>query len=404
MPRAGPRSCRPVAAVLDPDRFFDPDPAVRRVARELYEETRGLPIVSPHGHVDPGILARDEPFAEPAALIVQPDHYILRLLYARGVPLETLGVPRRDGAPVETDPCKVWQRFADHYYLFRGTPTGAWLDYELHEVFRVASPDWPAELEKLGREHGAPLVDYAEFLDALKDRRTFFKSMGATATDHAVLEPYTTWLSPNEADVLYQQARQGDVTPADERRFVGHLLMEMARLSLEDGLVMQIHAGALRDHNRPLFQQFGPDRGGDIPVATEFTRNLRALLNAYGNDPRFTLIVFTLDESTYSRELAPLAGHYPAMRLGSPWWFHDSLEGMRRFRERTTETAGIHKTAGFNDDTRAFCSIPARRDLARRVDADFLAGLVARHVIDTSDARRMARALAYELAKETYKL
>src|SRR6266516_2390705 len=137
MPRAGRRSCRPVAAVLDPDRFFDPDPAVRRVARELYEETRGLPIVSPHGHVDPGILARDEPFAEPAALIVQPDHYILRLLYARGVPLETMGIPRRDGAPVETDPCKVWQRFADHYYLFRGTPTGAWLDYELHEVFGV---------------------------------------------------------------------------------------------------------------------------------------------------------------------------------------------------------------------------------------------------------------------------
>jgi len=489
MPRAGRRSCRPVAAVLDPDRFFDPDPVVRRVARELYEETRGLPIVSPHGHVDPGILARDEPFAEPAALIVQPDHYILRLLYARGVPLEALGVPRRDGAgaggeaggtPVETDPCRVWQRFADHYYLFRGTPTGAWLDYELHEVFgvrhrlsgetapgiydeireklaslefrpralferfgievlattdkasdplaqhrairasgwqgrvipcfrpdavfRIASPDWPAELEKLGREHGAPLVDYAEFLDALKDRRTFFKSMGATATDHAVLEPYTTWLSPNEADVLYQQARQGDATPADERRFMGHLLMEMARLSLEDGLVMQIHAGALRDHNRLLFQQFGSDRGGDIPVATEFTRNLRALLNAYGNDPRFTLVVFTLDESTYSRELAPLAGHYPAMRLGPPWWFHDSLDGMRRFRERTTETAGIYKTAGFNDDTRAFCSIPARHDLARRADANFLAGLVARHVIDTSDARRMARALAYDLAKETYKL
>src|SRR6266550_4077839 len=341
MPRAGLRSCRSVAAVLDPDRFFDPDPAVRRVARELYEETRGLPIVSPHGHVDPGILARDEPFAEPAALIVQPDHYILRLLYARGVPLETMGIPRRDGAPVETDPCKVWQRFADHYYLFRGTPTGAWLDYQLHEVFgvrnrlspetapgiydeirerlaspefrpralferfgievlattdaasaplehhrairesgwkgrvipcfrpdavfRIASPEWRAELERLGREHGAPLVDYAEFLHALEDRRTFFKGMGATATDHAVLEPYTTWLPPNEAEVLYQRARQGDVTPADDRRF--------------------------------------------------------------------TLVVFTLDESTYGRELAPLAGHYPAMRLGPPWWFHDSLEGMRRFRE-----------------------------------------------------------------------
>jgi len=479
-----------VTAVLEADRFFDPDPAVRRVARELYDETRTLPIVSPHGHVDPAILARNERFAEPAALIVQPDHYILRLLYARGVPLEALGVPRRDrrgggdggggGAPVETDACKVWKLFADHYYLFRGTPTGAWLDYELHEVFgvrdrlsgetaarvydeiaeklatpeflpralfqrfnievlattdaasdsldhhrtiresgwkgrvipcfrpdavfRIATPEWPAQLEALGREHGAPLVDYPEFIRALEDRRTFFKSMGATATDHGVLEPYTTWLSPDEAETLFQRARQGDVTAADERRFTAHLLMEMARLSVRDGLVMQIHAGALRNHNRLVFERFGPDRGADIPVATEFTRNLRPLLNAYGNEERLTLVVFTLDESTYSRELAPLAGHYSSVRLGPPWWFHDSLEGMRRFRERTTETAGIYKTAGFNDDTRAFCSIPARHDMARRVDADFLAGLVARHVIDKNDARRMARALAYELAKETYKL
>jgi len=477
-----------VTAVLEADRFFDPDPAVRRVARELYDETRSLPIVSPHGHVDPAILARNERFAEPAALIVQPDHYILRLLYARGVPLEALGVPRRDrgggggggSAPVETDACQVWKLFADHYYLFRGTPTGAWLDYELHEVFgvrdrlsgetaarvydeiaeklatpeflpralfqrfnievlattdaasdsldhhrsiresgwkgrvipcfrpdavfRIAAPEWPAQLEALGREHGAPLVDYAEFIRALEDRRTFFKSMGATATDHGVLEPYTTWLSPDEAETLFQRARQGDVTAADERRFTAHLLMEMARLSVRDGLVMQIHAGALRNHNRLVFERFGPDRGADIPVATEFTRNLRPLLNAYGNEERLTLVVFTLDESTYSRELAPLAGHYSSVRLGPPWWFHDSLEGMRRFRERTTETAGIYKTAGFNDDTRAFCSIPARHDMARRVDADFLAGLVARHVIDKNDARRMARALAYELAKETYKL
>ena len=477
-----------MTAVLEADRFFDPDPAVRRVARELYDETRTLPIVSPHGHVDPAILARNERFAEPAALIVQPDHYILRLLYARGVPLEALGVPRRDrgggggggSAPVETDACQVWKLFADHYYLFRGTPTGAWLDYELHEVFgvrdrlsgetaarvydeiaeklatpeflpralfqrfnievlattdaasdsldhhrtiresgwkgrvipcfrpdavfRIATPEWPAQLEALGREHGAPLVDYPEFIRALEDRRTFFKSMGATATDHGVLEPYTTWLSPDEAETLFQRARQGDVTAADERRFTAHLLMEMARLSVRDGLVMQIHAGALRNHNRLVFERFGPDRGADIPVATEFTRNLRPLLNAYGNEERLTLVVFTLDESTYSRELAPLAGHYPSVRLGPPWWFHDSLEGMRRFRERTTETAGIYKTAGFNDDTRAFCSIPARHDMARRVDADFLAGLVARHVIDKNDARRMARALAYELAKETYKL
>ena len=457
--------------VLHEDRFFDPDPAVRRVARELYEETRRLPIVSPHGHVDPRILATNEPFAEPAALIVQPDHYILRVLYSRGIPLERL---------LQGEPRAVWRLFAEHYFLFSGTPTGAWLDHELHEVlgvsaplsgetaersydeimerlagpdfrpralferfdievlattdaasdplrhhcaikesgwkgrvipcfrpdavFKIAAPGWAQELEKLGREHGAPLVDYAEFLRALEDRRAFFKQMGATATDHAVLEPYTTWLSPDEADTLFQLARQGKAGPADERRFEAHLLMEMARLSVRDGLVMQIHAGAFRNHNQPLFERFGADRGGDIPVATEFTRNLRSLLNAFGNDPRLTLVLFTLDESTYSRELAPLAGHYPAVRLGPPWWFHDSIEGMTRFRQQTTETAGVYKTAGFNDDTRAFCSIPARHDLARRVDANYLARLVARHIVSQDDARRLARALAYDLAKETYRL
>jgi glucuronate isomerase len=453
--------------ILNPDRYFDSDPAVRRVARALYEETRGLPLISPHGHVDPRVLAENAPFPEPASLIVQPDHYILRLLYANGVSLDAL---------LEGDPRRVWQLFAEHYYLFRGTPTGAWLDHELSEVFgirerlstdtapriydeireklgspefrpralferfnievlattdaasdtlehhqairesgwkgggrviptfrpdalfRITTPRWPAELDALR------VRDYAGFVRALADRRAYFKTFGATATDHGVLEPYTAALSADDAERLFRRAHDGGASPDDERRFTAHLLMEMARMSLDDGLTMQIHPGSLRDHNRLVFERFGPDRGGDIPVATEFTRNLRPLLNTYGNDPRFTLVVFTLDESTYSRELAPLAGHYPAMRLGPPWWFFDSLEGMRRFREWTTETAGIHKTAGFNDDTRAFCSIPARHDLARRIDANFLAGLVARHVIDESDARPMARALAYDLAKQTYHL
>ena len=451
---------------LNPDRYFDPDPSIRRVARELYVETRDLPIVSPHGHVDPRILAENSPFPEPASLIVQPDHYILRLLYANGVPLEAL---------LKTEPRRVWQLFAEHYYLFRGTPSGAWLDYELNEVFgiryplsgetaervygeiveklqspeflpralferfnievlattdaatsvlehhcdiqesgwkgrviptfrpdalfNIASPGWPAAFDAL-----AGARDYSDLVFALTERRKYFKQLGATATDHGVLEPYTALLPEEEAERLFQRARRGEATPEDERRFTAHLLMEMARLSLADGLVMQIHAGALRDHNHAVFERFGPHMGGDIPVATEFTRNLRPLLNAYGNDPRFTLVLFTLDESTYSRELAPLAGHYPAVRLGPPWWFHDSMEGMRRFRELTTETASIYKTAGFNDDTRAFCSIPARHDLARRMDANYLGGLVARHVIDESDARIMARALAYDLAKQTYHL
>jgi glucuronate isomerase len=203
---------------------------------------------------------------------------------------------------------------------------------------------------------------------------------------------------------VFARARAGAATADDQRRFDAHMLMEMARLSTADRLVMQLHAGSFRNHNASLFDAFGPDRGADIPVATEYTRNLHALLNAYGSHPDFRLIVFTLDESTYSRELAPLAGHYPAMRLGPPWWFHDSIEGMTRYRQRTTETAGIYNTAGFNDDTRAFCSIPARHDLSRRVDANWLAGLVARHVVSLADAQEMADALAYGLARDAYRL
>ena len=465
---------------LHPDRFFDPDPAIRRAAREIYEETSQLPLICPHGHVDPRLLAANDPFPEPTALLVQPDHYILRMLYSRGIPLEQLGVPTRDGTRVENDPRRIWATFAAHYYLFHGTPSGAWLDQELSEVFEVrtrldadsadaiydeiaaklaapefrpralfdrfriealvttdaatdslehhqtirdsswngrvlpcfrpdalfqpASSSWRDALATLGAVTQTVVSDYDTFIDAIQTRRVFFKSMGATATDHAVVEPHTARLGHDEAAAVFERALRGTATPEDQRAFEAHLLMEMARMSVADGLVMQLHAGSLRDHNTPLADRFGPNVGGDIPVATEYTRNLRALLNAHGADPRFTLIVFTLDESTYSRELAPLAGHYPALRLGPPWWFHDSIEGMMRFRRQTTETAGIYNTVGFNDDTRAFCSIPARHDLARRIDANYLGGLVARHVVGPADARAMARALAYELPKEAYKL
>ncbi|MEO8909694.1 MAG: glucuronate isomerase [Gemmatimonadaceae bacterium] len=467
---------------LHPDRYFDPDPTIRAHARALYDETRALPIVSPHGHVDPAILARNDPFANPASLIVTPDHYILRMLHSRGVPLESLGVEPIDGKQpgAETDPHRIWQTFADHWKLFRATPTRAWLEYVLSEVFgvqseldsssaarvydaiaerlkspefrprallarfnievlattdaasdtlehhqalramhldcrviptfrpdalfRIASREWPDELARFERAAGASIRSCAELLHAMARRRAEFKAMGATATDHAVVVPYTEKLDDAETERLFAKALARTATEQDQGRFEAHLLMEMARLSVEDGLVMQLHTGALRNHDELLDRRFGPDRGGDIPVAIEFTRNLRALLNAYGNDARFRLIVFTLDESTYSRELAPLASHYPALLLGAPWWFHDSIEGMTRFRRHTTETAGIENTAGFVDDTRAFCSIPARHDLARRVDANYLGGLVARHVIEMSEARVMAKALAYHLARAAYRL
>jgi glucuronate isomerase len=465
---------------LHPDRFFDPEPGVRAVARALYDETRDLPLICPHGHVDPALLADNPPFPEPTALLIIPDHYIFRMLYSRGVPMESLGIPTRDGTLVETDPRKIWQRFADHYHLFRATPTGAWFDHELHDlfgvrvkldgssaahvydqiaerlvspefrpralferfhievlattdkasdcldahqriresgwrgrviptfrpdaVFRIAAPAWRDEIAALSQASAVTISDFASLISALEGQRRFFKSLGATATDHGVFEPYTVRLSPDEVQALFQRAIDGTATLGDQRRFEGHMLVEMARMSANDGLVMQLHAGALRDHNPAVFERFGSDKGADIPVPTEYTRNLGPLLEAYGNDPRFTLLLFTLDESTYARELAPLAGHYPAVRLGPAWWFHDSIDGMTRYREQITETAGIYNTAGFNDDTRAFCSIPARHDLSRRVDANFLAGLVARHRIDMDDARVMARALAYDLARETYRL
>ena len=472
------RSIQPL--VLNEDRVFDPDPAIRRAARDIYDDTRGLPLICPHGHVDPRILADNAAFHEPASLFVTPDHYILRMLYSRGIPLERLGITSDDGAAVERNPRRIWDMFAGNAHLFRGTPTGAWLDHELHDVFgirtrltadsasaiydeiveklhspeflpralfdrfrievltttdaaadslehhaaikasgwngrvlpcfrpdavfQIASDSWRDAMNALEMAASTPIGDYGCFIGVLEERRQFFKSMGATATDHAVVDPYTERLSNDDASRLFDRAVHGEATEADQRRFEAHMLMEMARMSLEDGLVMQLHPGSLRDHHAPLAERFGPNVGADIPVATEYTRNLRALLNTYGVDPRFTFIVFTLDESTYARELAPLAGHYPAMRLGPAWWFHDSIEGMTRFRQQTTETAGIYNTVGFNDDTRAFCSIPARHDLARRVDANFLGGLVARHIIDMTDARAMARALAYELPKEAYKL
>jgi glucuronate isomerase len=470
-----------MSARLSPDRFFDPDPATRRIARELYASVAGLPIVSPHGHVDLRLMADpDATFGSPADLFIIPDHYVFRMLYSQSVPMEALGVPRLDGAAVETDPRKIWQTFAGHYYLFRGTPSGAWLDHELVELFDIdekpnaqnaqaiydaiaaklalpeyrpralferfniealattdaasdpldhhkrmrvsgwtgrvlptfrpdavvnlLTPKWQSELAALSDASGLFIRSYADFVRALENRRAFFREMGAAATDHAAETAYTARLSDSEAEAVFARALAGEATAEDARVFTGHMLMEMARMSSEDGLVMQLHVGSIRGHNTPVRERFGPDKGADIPTTSEFTRNLRPLLEAFGNDPRLTLILFTLDETTYARELAPLAGHYPALRLGPPWWFHDSPNGMRRYFDQVMETAGIYNTAGFNDDTRAFCSIPARHDVWRRVACDWLAGLVTRGQVDDADAAEMAHELAYGLAKRAYKL
>jgi glucuronate isomerase len=447
----------------------------------LYAATVDLPIISPHGHVDPRLFADENAtWGTPTDLLIIPDHYVFRMLYSQGIPLESLGIPRRDGESVDVDHREIWQIFAENFYLFRGTPSGIWLTQELAQVFDVdeplngetaeriydhiaaklaqpefqpralfdrfnievlcttdaaqdrldhhrairasdwngdirptfrpdgvihlLNPDWRENIDALSDVSGVTIDSYASFVEALERQRRYFKSMGATATDQAAVSAYAAELSPRQADEMFRRALQGQATQDDAHRFTAHMIMESARMSLEDGLVMQLHIGSVRNHNRTLFEQFGSDMGADIPERSEFTHNLRPLLNKYGVDPNLTLIVFTLDESAYARELAPLAGHYPAMKLGPPWWFHDSLNGIRRYFDRVMETAGLYNTVGFNDDTRAFPSIPARHDVWRRASADWVARLVVRGIIDRQAAEEMIVELAYNLAKSAYQL
>lgn len=263
-------------------------------------------------------------------------------------------------------------------------------------------PDWSEHIAALSAAAGIEVSSYSAYIQALEDRRAFFLARGARATDHGHLSADTTPLDAGEADRIFAAALAGDVTSAQARAFSGHMLFEMARMSSEDGLVMQLHPGSLRDHDPAVAAAFGPDKGYDIPVRTEYTRALRPILTAFGHHKNFRLIVFTLDETTFSRELAPLAGVYPAMRLGAPWWFLDSPDGMMRFREAVTETAGFYNTSGFVDDTRAYASIPARHDLARRVDAGYLARLVGEHRLALEEAIETAIDLAYTLPKAAY--
>ena len=257
---------------------------------------------------------------------------------------------------------------------------------------------------KLGKLYREDTATWNGYLKALRAARAFFKQQGATATDHGHPTPRTAVLATADAERLFARVLAPDVTPADAELFRAQMLTEMARMSLDDGLVMQIHPGSVRNHNQKVYRQFGRDTGADIPQQTEYVHALKPLLDLFGNESALTLILFTLDETTYSRELAPLAGHYPCLRLGPPWWFHDSPEGMMRFREQATETAGFYNTVGFNDDTRAFLSIPARHDVARRVDCAFLARMVAEHRLDEDEAAEIAYELTNGLARRAYNL
>lgn len=261
-----------------------------------------------------------------------------------------------------------------------------------------------ANLSTLASITGKDTSSYSQYLEALRVRRAFFKAHGATATDHGHPTAGTANLSLSESEALFKKVSSGDFSAVEAELFRAQMLTEMAAMSLEDGLVMQIHPGSYRNHNSHLFETFGRDKGADIPVQTEYVKALKPLLDRFGNEPDLSVILFTLDETAYSRELAPLAGHYPILKLGPAWWFHDSPEGMRRIRQQTIETAGFYNTVGFNDDTRAFLSIPARHDMSRRIDCGFLAGLVAEHRMDEQEACEVAEQLAYSLVKRAYNL
>lgn len=276
--------------------------------------------------------------------------------------------------------------------------------YRPDAVIDPEAEGFAANLDRLGGITGCDTGTWAGYLDAHRARRAAFAEMGATATDHGHPTPQTADLPPPEARALFDRVRAGRAGAAEAELFRAQMLTEMARMSCDDGLVMQLHAGALRGHSARVRRDHGPDRGFDIPVPVSFPQALRPLLDAVGFDPGLRLILFTLDEGTYARELAPLAGAWPCLRLGPPWWFHDSYEGMRRFRESATETAGLLNTVGFNDDTRALCSIPARHDVARRVDSGWLAEMVVTHRLDEEEAFEVAPLLAHDLAREAYNL
>jgi glucuronate isomerase len=465
---------------LHPDRLFSPEPTQRAIARRLYAQIAGLPIISPHGHTDPAWFATDAPFENATELLLVPDHYVFRMLHSQGVDLDALGIPRADGSRAAVDPRAAWRLLAERFHLFRGTPSALWLDHVFFEVFGlrvrlseatadlyydsitdalatpafrpralferfgievIATTESPLDpldhhaairasgwtgrvitayrpdavidpeheqfhqaLARFGELTGEDVHDWIGYLRAHRTRRAFFADMGATSTDHGHPTCATADLPPGEARRLFETVVRGHATPAQAELFRAQMLTEMARMSLDDGLVMQIHPGCFRNHNRALFDRYGRDKGADIPVRTEYVHALKPLLDVAGNAPDFRLILFTLDESTYARELAPLAGHWPCLSLGPAWWFHDAPEGMWRFREQTLSSAGFYNTVGFNDDTRAFLSIPARHDVARRVDCAFLAKLVAEHRLDEDAAAEVAVDLAYRLPKQAYRL
>lgn len=458
------------------DALFPSDERTRAIARDLYAEVAELPIISPHGHVAPSLLADDQPFENPTELFITKDHYVTRVLHSAGVSLQDLGIDPNH--PV--DPRQPWRLLAENWHRYVGTASGYWLSHEfstlfgitedlsaenadatydriasvltephfrpraLFDQFRIevlattddplddlavhrqlaadptftgrvlptfrpdayldpASPGFAQRIEKLLAVTSAPTT-FGGYLDALEARRAHFIASGAVSADHGVVEPHTVDLELDDAERLFASALVGTLSAEELRTFRGHMLFQMARMSSEDGLVMTVHPGVFRNHHTAAFERFGPDTGHDIPVQTEYTRNLRPLLEAFGTAPKLHLVLFAVDETVYSREVAPLAGFYPSVYIGAPWWFLDAPDAITRWRAAVTETAGFYRSSGFIDDTRAFLSIPARHDLSRRVDAAFLARLVTEGRASTDSAARIIRDLVDTMPREVFKL
>lgn len=466
--------------LLNEDRLLPADPDTRNIARRLFAEVVNLPLICPHGHTDPVWFAENNKFPDPAQLLIVPDHYIFRMLMSRGVSLESLGIPFANGEITQTDGREIWRLFAEHYYLFRSTPTRLWLDQTFQDLFElkvrldantadhyydiisdcltrdefrpralyerfniqvISTTDQPNDplihhqkirngnwsgrvipayrpdpvidpdfvgftdnIRELGEITGEDTTAWQGYLNAHRNRRAYFISLGATSSDHGHPTANTADLPIGEAEILFKRVLSGKSRPDENELFRAQMLMEMAAMSVDDGLVMQVHPGSVRNHSAGIFERFGRDKGFDIPQSTNYVTALKPLLDRFGTNSHLSVILFTLDETVYSRELAPLAGSYPCLKLGPPWWFNDSPAGMMRFRQQVIETAGFYNTVGFNDDTRAFPSIPARHEVARRIDCAFLAGQVSQHIIDEDEAGEIAIDLAYGLAKTAYKL
>jgi len=464
---------------VHPDRLLPADPETRTVARRLYAAVRDLPIVSPHGHVDPRILVDDEAFADPASLFIQPDHYVTRLLHAGGVALDRLGVG--EGPLPEDRAREAWRLLCENWHLLRGTPVRYWFDSELSDIFGVrerpsadnadalydqiaeqlaepghrprallrrfgievmattddpagdldaharlagdpaigtrvvptfrpdrylepAAPGWADAVKRLGEAAGTEVDDYAGYVAALEERRRYFVEHGAVSADHGHPDAIAAPLEQADARRIYRSALGGGASEGEATAFRRHMVLEMARMSCDDGLVMTLHPGIRRNHHPATFARYGPDTGHDIPISTEFTEALRPLLERYGTHPNLHLVLFTVDPDTFAREFAPLAGFYPSVYAGAPWWFLDNPASIQRYQQAVSEIAGFSRMSGFIDDTRAFCSIPARHDMSRRLDAGHLAELVARHRLDEDEALDTLTTLVVDQPRKVFKL